>query len=133
MVLETSYWRQSVTVWRMSPPRMASNSWCGTDRAGQGRHGPSPGRGQEPRPPATARPVTEHPSWPRVLRALEAGHINRAEAAKKLRVRKAALIEALASFPNGGPAQQAPHLAGATPDRRSQRKSFGNDPSHRTG
>jgi DNA invertase Pin-like site-specific DNA recombinase len=48
--------------------------------------------------PRRPRPVTEHPSWPRVLQALEGGHINRAEAAKKLRVRKAVLIEALASF-----------------------------------
>src|SRR5229473_215399 len=53
------------------------------------------------RPPRT-RPVTEHPAWPKVLQALEGGHINRAEAAKKLHVRKAVLIEALASFPKGG-------------------------------
>jgi hypothetical protein len=37
-----------------------------------------------------------------VVSALDAGHINRAEAARKLRVRKSVLIDALASFPNGG-------------------------------
>lgn len=54
------------------------------------------------RPPRT-KPVTEHPAWPKVLQALEGGHINRAEAAKKLHVRKSVLIEALASFRKGGP------------------------------
>jgi hypothetical protein len=39
-----------------------------------------------------------------VISALDAGHINRAEAARKLRVRKSVLIDALASFPNGGAA-----------------------------
>ncbi len=34
--------------------------------------------------PRRARPVTEHPQWPTVLLALEAGHLTRAEAAKKL-------------------------------------------------
>ncbi|HJS85804.1 MAG TPA: hypothetical protein VJ779_10115, partial [Acetobacteraceae bacterium] len=57
------------------------------------------------RPRRTA-PVTAHPQWPKVLAALEAGHLTRAEAAKKLRVRKAALLEALAAgkpaFPKGG-------------------------------
>ena len=53
--------------------------------------------------PPRLRPVTEHPAWSKVLQALEAGHINRAEAAKKLHVRKAVLIEGLASFPKGGP------------------------------
>ena len=52
--------------------------------------------------PARTRAVTELPGWPRVLRALEAGHLNRAEAAKKLGVRKAALISALRPFPKGG-------------------------------
>lgn len=62
--------------------------------------------------PSRPQPVTAHPSWTRVLQALEAGHINRAEAAKKLRVRKAVLIEALASFPKGGAAREAPDLGG---------------------
>jgi DNA invertase Pin-like site-specific DNA recombinase len=47
------------------------------------------------------RPVTDHPSWSRVVRAIEAGDLTRAEAAKKLHVRKATLIEALGSFPKG--------------------------------
>lgn len=45
--------------------------------------------------------MTELPWWPNVLRALEAGHRNRAEAAKKLGVRKASLISVLRPFPNG--------------------------------
>jgi hypothetical protein len=50
---------------------------------------------------------------PKVFQALDAGHLNRAEAAKKLRVRKAALIEALASFPKGGgDAEPVGELAG---------------------
>jgi len=38
----------------------------------------------------------------RVVRAIEAGALTRAEAAKKLHVHKATLIEALGSFPIGG-------------------------------
>jgi DNA invertase Pin-like site-specific DNA recombinase len=53
--------------------------------------------------PVRARPVTEHPAWSKVVQALEGGHINRAEAAKKLHVRKAVLIQALTSFRKGGP------------------------------
>jgi len=52
--------------------------------------------------PSRAKAVTEHPLWPKVLQALAAGHLNRAEAAKKLGVRKAALIAALQPFPKGG-------------------------------
>lgn len=52
--------------------------------------------------PQRSRPVIEHPLWPKVVSALDAWHINRAEAARKLRVRKSVLIDALASFPNGG-------------------------------
>ena len=52
--------------------------------------------------PRRARPIPDHPQWPTVLLALEAGHLTRAEAAKKLRVRKADLIEALEAFPKGG-------------------------------
>jgi DNA invertase Pin-like site-specific DNA recombinase len=47
--------------------------------------------------PRRVRSVTEHPRWPTVLQALRAGHLTRAEAAKKLRVRKASLIAALAA------------------------------------
>jgi DNA invertase Pin-like site-specific DNA recombinase len=52
--------------------------------------------------PMQSRSVTDHPQWSKVLRALEAGHINRAEAAKKLHVRKSVLIAALRPFPKGG-------------------------------
>ena len=57
--------------------------------------------------PVRTRLVTEHPQWPRVLRAIEAGHLNRAEAAKKLGVRKATLVAALRPFPKGGPSADA--------------------------
>lgn len=53
------------------------------------------------RPPRTTH-VTDHPQWSTIIKALEAGHTNRAEAAKKLRVRKSTLIAALESFPKGG-------------------------------
>jgi|SRR5579875_2155709 len=46
--------------------------------------------------------VTAHPQWTTILTALECGHLSRAEAAKKLHVRKDALVKALASFPKGG-------------------------------
>lgn len=57
--------------------------------------------------PARTRSVTEHPAWSKVVQALEGGHINRAEAAKKLHMRKAVLIEALASFQKGGPENES--------------------------
>jgi hypothetical protein len=38
-----------------------------------------------------------------VVRALETWDITRAEAARKLHVSKAVLIQALAAFPKGGP------------------------------
>jgi DNA invertase Pin-like site-specific DNA recombinase len=59
------------------------------------------------RPPRTA-PVSAHPQWPKVLRALQMGYLNRAEAAKKLHVRKAVLIAALPAFPKGGAVGTAP-------------------------
>jgi DNA invertase Pin-like site-specific DNA recombinase len=50
---------------------------AGMDQArAEGKH-----VGRRPR----TRPVTEHPQWSKVLQALDAGHLNRAEAAKKLR------------------------------------------------
>ncbi len=52
--------------------------------------------------PVRTKAVTDLPQWPKVLQALSAGHLNRAEAAKKLGVRKAALIAALQPFPKGG-------------------------------
>ena len=74
--------------------------------------------------PPRARPVTDHPQWAVVVAALAAGHLTRAEAAMKLRVRKAALVAALAAsapaagpagaFPKGGrPSEDAPLLGGA--------------------
>jgi len=45
--------------------------------------------------PRRSQPITEHPRWPIVLYALRVGHLTRAEAAKKLHVRKAALFAAL--------------------------------------
>ncbi len=62
---------------------------------------------QEPRP-TQLRPLTEHPHWAKVLRALEAGHTNRTEAAKKLHVRKSVLIAALRPFPKGGGVPELP-------------------------
>lgn len=47
--------------------------------------------------PRRTQAVTEHSRWPTVLQAPEAGHLTRTEAAKKLRVRKASLIAALAA------------------------------------
>jgi DNA invertase Pin-like site-specific DNA recombinase len=58
--------------------------------------------------PHRERPLSEHPLWPVVLDALEAGHLNRAEAARKLRVRRATLAAALLAVRNGG----APQLGG---------------------
>lgn len=48
------------------------------------------------------RQLSDHPMWPLVLEGLNAGHLNRAEAARKLRVRRATLDAALRSVPNGG-------------------------------
>ena len=46
------------------------------------------------RPPRT-KPITNHRLWDRILAGLEGGHLTRAEAAKRLRVRRAVLDEAL--------------------------------------
>jgi hypothetical protein len=67
-------------------------------RSSPGRQSPCKHVGRRPR----SRPVTEHPQWSKVLRALEAGHVNRAEAAKQLQLRKAVLVEALDAFPKWG-------------------------------
>ena len=56
------------------------------------------------RPPRT-RPLAAHPQWPKTLAALAAGHLTRAEAAKKLRVRKATLLSALAVLDSGHTAE----------------------------
>ena len=53
------------------------------------------------RPPRT-QTVEANPLWPVVVAGLKAGHLNRAEAARKLRVRYSTLTQALRSIPNGG-------------------------------
>lgn len=64
--------------------------------------------------PRRTRPVAEHPQWSKVVLALESGHLTRAEAARKLRVRKATLIAALEAFPKGGqPAAPSDELVDA--------------------
>ena len=45
--------------------------------------------------PPRAQPVTQHPMWAVVVEGLEAGHLSRAEAARKLHVRRATLDGAL--------------------------------------
>jgi DNA invertase Pin-like site-specific DNA recombinase len=58
--------------------------------------------------PSRWQPVSEHPMFPMVLAGLEAGHLNRAEAAHKHHVRRATLDMALWAVPNGGAAEVAP-------------------------
>ena len=63
------------------------------------------GQGKRLGRPPRAQPVTAHPMWPVVVAGLEAGHLNRAEADRKLKVRRASLDAALRAVPNGcGPA-----------------------------
>lgn len=57
--------------------------------------------------PRRSMPVTEHPMWSVVVEGMEAGHLNRAEAARKLKVRRASLDDALRMVPNGGAVQVA--------------------------
>ncbi|MFZ0995268.1 MAG: recombinase family protein [Candidatus Dormiibacterota bacterium] len=59
------------------------------------------------RPPRTVA-LSEHPSWPVVLAGLQAGHLNRAEAARKLRVRRATLDAALRAVLKGGAPDSGP-------------------------
>jgi DNA invertase Pin-like site-specific DNA recombinase len=54
--------------------------------------------------PRRSKPVNEHPMFPLVLAGLGTGHLNRAEAARKLHVRRATLDMALLALPNGGAA-----------------------------
>jgi DNA invertase Pin-like site-specific DNA recombinase len=61
------------------------------------------------RPRRTAD-VTAHPSWPKVLAGIRAGHLTQTEAAKKLRVRRTTLVTALGGVPKGG-AEKAPAAA----------------------
>jgi len=51
--------------------------------------------------PRRTADVTAHPSWPKVLAMVQTGHLTRAEAAKKLRVRRVTLGAALAAVPKG--------------------------------
>ncbi|MGA7361925.1 MAG: recombinase family protein [Candidatus Dormiibacterota bacterium] len=55
--------------------------------------------------PPRIREITDHQLWPVVIAGLEAGHLNRADAARKLRVRRATLDLALRSVRNGGGAE----------------------------
>ena len=66
------------------------------------------GEGKRLGRPSRTKPLSEHPKWANVMQALAAGHLNRAEAAKKLGVRKATLIAALRPFPKGGPPSTSP-------------------------
>ena len=53
------------------------------------------------RPPRT-QPLEAHPLWPVVRAGLEAGHLNRSEAARKLGVRRSALARTLGPARKGG-------------------------------
>ena len=59
-------------------------------------------RGKRLGRPPKARQVESHPLWPLVLAGLEAGHLNRAEAARKLRVRRTTLDHVLGPVRKGG-------------------------------
>ncbi|MHB8325343.1 MAG: recombinase family protein [Candidatus Dormibacteria bacterium] len=73
---------------------------AGMDRAkAQGRR-----LGRPPR----AQPVEAHPLWSVVVAGLEAGHLNRDEAARKLNVRRSTLAQALGSARKGGARQADP-------------------------
>ena len=52
--------------------------------------------------PPRAKPLSAHPMWQVVVAGLEAGYLNRAEAARKLRVRRTTLDQALRMVRNGG-------------------------------
>jgi hypothetical protein len=75
-----------------SSARFDTNRWDLTARA----------RGQQLGRPRRDRPLSEHALWPMVIAGLQAGHLNRAEAARKLRVRRASLDAALRAVRNGG-------------------------------
>jgi len=60
--------------------------------------------------PRRTTPVTAHPSWLKVLVGIQAGHLTRTEAARKLHVRRATLDAALAAVPKGG-AENVPAAA----------------------
>ena len=62
--------------------------------------------------PRRAARVTEHPMWDVVVAGLEAGHLNRAEAARKLRVRRSTLDQELTAVRKGGAPGSAPDEIG---------------------
>lgn len=66
------------------------------------------GQGKRLGRPPRVQPVTAHPMWPVVIAGLEAGHLNRAEAARKLKVRRATLDAALSPVPKGGATAPTP-------------------------
>jgi DNA invertase Pin-like site-specific DNA recombinase len=66
------------------------------------RAGMARARGQQLGRPHRDRPLSEHSLWPVVVSGLQAGHLNRAEAARKLRVRRVTLDAALGAVRNGG-------------------------------
>ena len=70
-------------------------------------------RGKRLGRPPRAQPVDSHPLWPVVVAGLEAGHINRSEAARKLHVRRATLDQALGAVRNRGGAEGANGEIGA--------------------
>ena len=77
-------------VWaQLERQTIAERVRAGMDRArAEGKH--------VGRPRRTA-PITEHRQWPRVVAGLEAGLLTKAEAARRLRVRRSTLDEALAA------------------------------------
>jgi DNA invertase Pin-like site-specific DNA recombinase len=54
--------------------------------------------GRQPR----ASAIIDHPQWTKIVRAVDDGYLTRAEAAKKLRVRRTTLADALNSVRKGG-------------------------------
>jgi DNA invertase Pin-like site-specific DNA recombinase len=52
-------------------------------------------RGRRMGRPSRSQPPEAHPLWPVVVEGLQAGHLTRAEAARKLRVRRSSLDQAL--------------------------------------
>jgi DNA invertase Pin-like site-specific DNA recombinase len=52
--------------------------------------------------PRRAQPLTQHPLLPVVVSGLEAGHLTRTKAARKLRIRRTLLDQALRAVRNGG-------------------------------
>lgn len=60
-------------------------------------------RGKRLGRPPREQPVEAHPLWAVVLDGMAAGHLTRAEAARKLKVRRATLDAAVGAVPKGDP------------------------------